>query len=167
MNNNVKQSTISATQRDITTVRKPLSSETQLSPAPLYTVADLQKSLRPNSTGTIGGTTPAADAEILSDILRTIKSTERRQLCFRVLFLFLFLLLPITWIYILLFCTHHSRHVLATKKVAKDGVRYMIRLEGDQWSRYVEHIFAESPRKMKKKQNRKENKQTKKNAEKY
>jgi hypothetical protein len=48
------------------------------------------------------------------------------------------------------FCILSARRISEVNKVANGGIRYMIRLEGDQWSRYIEHIYADSRRKMKK-----------------
>lgn len=137
---------------DIPPIPNPSEEPAIPPPAPSsYTIADLQQSFAPNSTRVIGGTTPAADAEVLRDILLAIKNDERRRLYFRLLLLLL--LAPITIFATIcmmpVFYMQYARHISGTKEVAKD-VRYMIRLEGDQWSRYVEHIFADSPRRMKK-----------------
>ena len=148
MNINIEQNTTSATQQDIITVAEHSSFETQSSTRRPDTVADLQRNLGSNTTGTIGGTTPDADKKVLNDILRTIKSDERRRLWFYQLLLFF--LCPITFTLMMFCCANYWRHISGTERVAKGGIRYMIRLEGDQWSRYVQHLLVDSPRKMKK-----------------
>jgi len=151
MDINFKQSTTLGTNINVSTVAGSSSSEAVPSTAPTpppYTVADLQESLGSSNTGIIGGTTPAADAEVLRNILATIKKDERRRLCYRSLLCLP--LLPLTSCMIpTVFCIYSAWRMSEVNKVAKGGIRYMIRLEGDQWSRYVEHINADSPRRMK------------------
>jgi hypothetical protein len=136
--------------RDVSTVPDDISSGEPLTPPrpPALTVADLHQSLGPNSTRVIGGTTADADAEVLRNIVLVIKSDERRRLCWRLLLLFS--LFPITFSWMLAFYMYYAQRMSGIEELAKGGIRHMIRLEGDQWSRYVGHIFTDSPRQMRK-----------------
>jgi hypothetical protein len=147
-----KKSTTLGTKIYVSTEAGPSSSEALPPTAPVptpppYTVADLQQGLGSSNTGIVGGTTPAADAEVLRNILDSIKENERRAFCY--LFLFCLPLLPLTILMMPIFCIVYAQSISSRKRVAMGGIRYMIRLEGDQWSRYVEHIYSESPRRMK------------------
>jgi hypothetical protein len=127
--------------RDVSTVPDDISSGEPLTPPrpPALTVADLHQSLGPNSTRVIGGTTADADAEVLRNIVLVIKSDERRRLCWRLLLLFS--LFPITFSWMLAFYMYYAQRMSGIEELAKGGIRHMIRLEGDQWSRYVGHLL--------------------------
>ncbi|CAF1192988.1 unnamed protein product [Adineta ricciae] len=107
---------------------------------PSYTVGDLQKSFGPTNTGIIGGTTPDEDQKIIKDIFLLVTKHKRRKLWWKcLLFFFLF---PIFGVF--LPCCMYKRRISQIKRIIEAGICYMIRLEGDQWSRYVQHIQIES-----------------------
>lgn len=117
-----------------------------LSVPPAYTVGDLQKSLEPKTTGIIGGTTPDEDQKVLDNILLLVTKHERRQLWWQCLLFFI--LIPLFGIFVP--CCMYKHRTSRIRRIIQTGIRYMIRLEGDQWSRYVQHIQTESKGKMSK-----------------
>ncbi|CAF1270079.1 unnamed protein product [Adineta steineri] len=137
---NVQQETVSVINEN-----DEIARESSILP-PSYTVGDLQQNLGSNTVGIIGGTNPDEDEKIIQNILRMIKEHERRQLWWR--FLRYLLLFPIILFAVFVpFCMYKKR-MSGMNRVVKNGIRYMIRLEGDQWIRYVQHINNESKRKM-------------------
>ena len=131
---------------------KKISQSSFLDPtsvAQSHTVADIQQSLEPHHTGIIGGTNPDEDQKIIQNILLMVKKHERRRMWW--LILLGLLLAPCT--YFLLICVPFCMYKYGMSKlnrIVESGIRYMIRLEGEQWSRYVQHIQKESKGKMNK-----------------
>ncbi|CAF1206657.1 unnamed protein product [Adineta steineri] len=142
---NVQQETVSVINEN-----DEIARESSILP-PSYTVGDLQQNLGSNTVGIIGGTNPDEDEKIIQNILRMIKGHERRQLWWN-LFSFLFILLllpPVIFLIFMPICMYKKR-MSGMNQIVKSGIRYMIRLEGDQWIRYVQHINNEPKRKMNK-----------------
>lgn len=109
---------------------------------PSYTVADLQQNVEPQNTGMIGGTNSDEDEKIIQNIVLMV----HRYLLWPKwwIFLFFFCFLPILGLLVPYFV--YKREKSNLDKIVQSGIRYMIRLEGDQWSRYVQHIDNEPDR---------------------
>lgn len=117
--------------------------------APVYTIADLQQNSISNGPIIIGDIKSGNIAEIFNEILVLVtKDAKRKFWC-----IFLCWLLPLFPFSLLIFpCCYfyqYRQNILALKNVGDNGLRYIIRLEGDQWSRYVVHINAGSSKRMK------------------
>ena len=146
MDINDKQSTTSVTQLDIPRVAWPSSSEA-LPSAPLSTIADIQRSLEPSNIGAPEGTAPDTAAEVLRNIVLELKKDERWQFFSRLFYLVL--LLPVNFYLIPGAFAYFNQRISGINKMGKSGIWHMIRLEGEQWSRYVQHTFADSTQRMK------------------
>ena len=115
---------------------------------PPSTIADLQQRLEAGSIGALKGAAADAAAEVRRNIVLELKKQERRRFFPQLLFLLPLLpLLPLLSVTLPPFINFFNR-ISMLSKMGKSEIRHMIRLEGEQWSRYVKHFFEDSPRRM-------------------
>ncbi|CAF3402177.1 unnamed protein product [Rotaria socialis] len=147
-NDNINQGTTSAVHVNIELEDRHSSSEAESAssspPPPPYirTIGDIQQHFGPSCAVAVEGATSPANEKIVRDILDGI-----RKYCNRRLLLYMILglpLLPLPPSYCMIFMYWHN-FIERAEDIANDGIRHVIRLEGEQWSRYVIHIRNDGP----------------------
>ena len=142
-----QKSTISVIQKNIPRVAWSSSSRVEVSTSqPVSTIADLSQRLVQDRSGTLEDAAADAAAEVLRDIVLGLKQDERSK--FLPTGIVLTLCCPLIFPMTLGQCIQYHQRISFIDRIGHGKIQHMLRIEGEQWVRYVEHIFAESRRSM-------------------
>jgi hypothetical protein len=129
-------------QKDIPLGTDDFASNADASTPPPYirTIGDIQQYFGRSGAPASEDLTSAVDEQILHNIIVEIGRSSRRKAFLVSLVLLPLVLMTAPFSCVFIICAFHYSEQ-RPRNLVKDGIRHTIHLEGDQWSRYLEHFY--------------------------